>query len=157
MSSLRTQFLEDLQRLENLMRDYKKGYPYNFGQVFRRYRFHIFCVVVALICFFVLGFCVGLIFFTLIVGWRLLARKMNIVKDIQVTVVDPTELERETVAAESKYAEYPDIVRFLQHFRAEWEAEKKKKKKIMMSWYIIAAVFLMAYIWLCWMRLVYNF
>ncbi|MBQ1884597.1 MAG: hypothetical protein II165_06210, partial [Bacteroidales bacterium] len=67
---------------------------------------------------------------------------MNIVKDIQVTVVDPAELERETVAAESKYAEYPDIVRFLQQFRAEWEAEKKKKKKIMMSWYIIAAVLL---------------
>ena len=156
MSSLRTQFLEDLQRLENLMRDYKKGYPYNFGQVFRCYRFHIFCVVVALICFFVLGFCVGLVLLGIIIGWRLVVRKVNKVTDIKVTVVDPAELERETVAAESKYAEYPDIVRFLQQFRAEWEAEKKKKTRIIITWCILAAVLLMAYIWLCWIRLLYN-
>ena len=156
MSSLRTQFLEDLQRLENLMRDYKKGYPYNFGQVFRCYRFHIFCVVVALICFFVLGFCGGLVLLGIIIGWRLVVRKVNKVTDIKVTVVDPAELERETVAAESKYAEYPDIVRFLQQFRAEWEAEKKKKTRIIITWCILAAVLLMAYIWLCWIRLLNN-
>ena len=93
----------------------------------------------------------------IIIGWRLVVRKVNKVTDIKVTVVDPAELERETVAAESKYAEYPDIVRFLQQFRAEWEAEKKKKTRIIITWCILAAVLLMAYIWLCWMRLVYNF
>ena len=156
MSSLRTQFLDDLQLLENLMRDYKKGYPYNFGQVFRRYRFQIFCVLVALICFHVFGFCGGLVLLGIIIGWRLVVRKVNKVTDIKVTVVDPAELERETVAAESKYAEYPDIVRFLQQFRAEWEAEKKKKTRIIITWCILAAVLLMAYIWLCWIRLLYN-
>ena len=148
--------MDDLQRLENLMRDYKKGYPYNFGQVFRRYRFHIFCVVVALICFHVFGFCGGLVLLGIIIGWRLVVRKVNKVTDIKVTVVDPAELERETVAAESRYAEYPDIVRFLQQFRAEWEAEKKKKTRIIITWCILAAVLLMAYIWLCWIRLLYN-
>ena len=111
MSSLRTQFLEDLQRLENLMRDYKKGYPYNFGQVFRRYRFHIFCVVVALICFFVLGFCVGLIFFTLVVGWRLLARKMNIVKDIQAQ--EAMEVDEIVIRKSIDQPKIPVIILFI--------------------------------------------
>ncbi len=151
MSSLRTQFLEDLQRLENLMRDYKKGYPYNYGQVFRRYRFLIFCVLVAIVCLIVFGFCVGLIFLTLIVGWRLIVRKVSKATDIEVIVVDPAELERETISAESKYADYPDIMRFLQQFRAEWEAEKKKKKKIIITWgCILAAVLFVSFLCMLW-------
>ena len=152
MSNFRAQFLEDLERLELLMSEFNKGYPYNFGQVFRRYRFIIFVVLATIVCIQVLGGCGGFLLFVIVVGWRLVAKKID--KDeyeIQVTIVDPAELERATVAAESKYAEYPDVMRFLKQFRAEWEAEKKRKKNIIITWCIMGAVCLVAYAWMFWL------
>ncbi len=135
MATTKTTFQKDMAELESFLSGYKDSYPTNLGSMVR-VNLPVFMIVLGVMMFvgafvdsdndFGRGACV-VSPAMVIVGVFLRWRKMTTFEDIDM---DTSTMKQKIAAAESNYAQYPDVCNYLKQFNGAFSAEKQRKNKI---------------------------
>ena len=155
MSQMKTEFLNDMEHLESLLEKYKKSFPNNFGSMTRVY-FPWFVLLLGIVML-IHSFCIGsrsgehnmmvvsscgVAPVMIALGVILLTRN----KGGFASVIGKDMFHSQIISVEKKYAEYSDVMAYIQQLKDVFAIEHKRKKTINKKFWCFFWLFFAVYV-----------